>query len=97
MDIISLQSIITKTLTSRKRVYCAFNHFEECFDKMERNFIFQNRFQENVSSKLLKSTQSMYKSVKATGRSNNEISPFFIPIQELNREIQAPVFFFYFL
>jgi len=64
---------------------------------MERNFIFQNRFQENVSSKLLKSTQSMYKSVKATGRSNNEISPFFIPIQELNREIQAPVFFFYFL
>ena len=34
-------------------------------------------FNENVSSKLVKSIQSMYKSVKVAVKSNNETSPLF--------------------
>ena len=39
--------------------------------------LLKKMFNENVSSKLVKSIQSMYKSVKVAVKSNNETSPLF--------------------
>ena len=60
-----LNAIISKTLSEKKKLYCAFIDFEKCFDKIDRSLLFQKLLREGVSTKLTKAFKSMYETVKA--------------------------------
>jgi hypothetical protein len=72
-----LHSLIAKTLSLKKKLYCAFLDYEKCFDKLDRSFLFQKLLQQNVSSKLVKAIQSMYSVVKTCVRFNANLSHVF--------------------
>ena len=71
-----LQSIITKTLSQNKKLFCAFVDFEKCFDKIERMYLWQKLLNENVSTKFVKALQSMYSVVKSCIRYKSNTSAF---------------------
>ena len=73
-----LYSIILKSFSLNKKLYCAFIDFEKCFDKLSRIFIFQKLLKENVSTKFVSAIQNMYSVVKAAVRFNSELSNYFI-------------------
>ena len=72
-----LQSVIQKTLSQRKKLYCAFVDFEKCFDKLDRTFIFQKLINENISTKFVNAIRSMYNSVKACVRHERTYTSLF--------------------
>ena len=74
--IVLLHSIIAKTLTDGKKLYCAFLDFEKCFDEIDRNLLFAKLINETISSKLISAIKSMYSVVKSKVRYNPELSPF---------------------
>ena len=71
-----LQSIVAKTLNSKKKLYCAFVDFEKCFDRLDRVFIWQKLLKENVSTKLINAIQAMYSVVKSVVRYKSPKSEF---------------------
>ena len=53
-------SIISKTLSTGNKLYCAFLDYEKAFDKIDRSLLWHKLLAENVSSKLVKALKSMY-------------------------------------
>ena len=49
-----LQSIISKVLDSKQKLYCVFIDFEKAFDKIDRMALWHKLILENVSSKIVK-------------------------------------------
>lgn len=72
-----LHSIIAKTLSSGKKLYCSFIDYEKCFDKINRNYLWQKLIRENISSKIVKAIKAMYCVVKSCVRYKAEKSQFF--------------------
>jgi hypothetical protein len=72
-----LHSIIAKTLSLKKKLYCCFIDFEKCVYKITRSQLFHNLITENVSSRFVSSIGALYNTVKACVRYILEISTFF--------------------
>ena len=66
-----LNAIISKTLSEKKKLYCAF------IDFITISLLFQKLLREGVSTKLTKAFKSMYETVKACIRYKSEMSNFF--------------------
>jgi hypothetical protein len=72
-----LHSIIAKTLSLKKEIYCCFIDFETCFDKITRSHLFHKLITENISSRFVWSIRAMYNTVKACVKYKSENSTFF--------------------
>jgi hypothetical protein len=72
-----LQAIITKTLSSKKKLYAAFVDYEKCFDKLERALIWQKLFSEHISTKFIQALRGMYSVVKQCIRFKQQKSDFY--------------------
>jgi hypothetical protein len=72
-----LHSIIAKVINSGKKLYCIFIDYQQCFDKIERSFLWQKLISENVSLKLVNAIKSMYKTVKSCVSYKNSYSEYF--------------------
>jgi hypothetical protein len=72
-----LHSIVNKVLNNKQKLYAVFIDFELCFDKIERNFLWQKLLSENVSLKMTKALKSMYITVKQCVRYKSTYSEFF--------------------
>jgi hypothetical protein len=66
-----LHSIITKSLSQKKKLYVAFLDWEKMFDKIDRIYLWRKLTTENVSTKLTNALKSIYKSVKSFIRYHN--------------------------
>ena len=73
-----LTSIIDKIVKHEKRkVYCSFVDLKKCFDYVYRTGIWFKLIEQGVSSKIVKTLQSMYSTVKSCVRVNGTLSEFF--------------------
>ena len=72
-----LHAIISKTINSKDKLYCAFIDFEKCFDKIDRLYLWQKLLAQHVSSKMVRALQAMYRVVKSCVRYKSENSSFF--------------------
>ena len=73
-----LTSIIDKIVKHEKReVSCSFVDLKKCFDYVYRNGIWFKLIEQGVSSKIVKTLQSMYSTVKSCDRVNGTLSEFF--------------------
>ena len=68
-----LYSIVSKMLSSKKKLYCAFLDLEKAFDKINRSFLWQKLIKQSISSKLVKALKSMYIVVKSCVRPNSRV------------------------
>ena len=71
-----LHSIIAKTLSSGQKLYTVFIDYEKCYDKINRQFLWQKLIAENVSSKVTKAIKAMYSTVKSAIKYNRETSNY---------------------
>ena len=65
-----LHSIISKTLSEKKKLYVAFLDWEKMFDRIDRIYLWQKLLNENVSTKFTNAIRSMYSVVKAIVKYN---------------------------
>ena len=73
-----LTSIIDKIVKHEKRkLYCSFVDFKKCFDYVYRNGIWFKLIEQGVSSKIVKTLQSIYSTVKSCVRVNGTLREFF--------------------
>ena len=75
--IFTFYSVIAKTLGAREKLYCVFIDYEKAFDKIDRAFLWQKLYREQVSSKLIKALRSMYTVVKSCIGYQSSFSRFF--------------------
>lgn len=75
--IFTLYSIISKTLHSGEKLFCAFIDYEKAFDKIDRSLLWQKLVSEHVSTKLVQAISSMYSVVKSCIRYRSSLSGFF--------------------
>jgi hypothetical protein len=71
-----LHAIISKVLANKQKLYVAFLDWEKMFDKINRIYLWQKLFNENVSSKFSNALKAMYKTVKSFIKYNGESSDF---------------------
>lgn len=74
--IFAFYSILSKTLHSGEKLYCAFIDYEKAFDKIDRNLLWQKLASEHVSTKLVRAISSMYAVVKSCIRYKSSLSGF---------------------
>ena len=72
-----LYAVISKVLNEGPKLYCIFNDYEKCFDKIDRSLLWQKLLTENVSCKLVKAIKSMYTIVKSCVKYKSSFSSFF--------------------
>lgn len=71
------QSIINKVLDTKQKVYAIFINYKKCFDKIDRNFLWQKLLMEYVSSEMTNTLKSMYTTIKSCVRYKCNISNYF--------------------
>ena len=69
-----LNSIIAKTLSSDQKLYTVFIDYEKCYDKINRQFLWQKLITENISAKIIQAIKAMYSSVKSAIKYNKQIT-----------------------
>lgn len=72
-----LQSLISKCINSKKRLFCAFIDFKKAFDYVYRCGLWHKLLNEGISSKMVNVLKEMYASVKACVKMNGTKSDFF--------------------
>ena len=72
--ICALQSLITITLGSKKRLYCAFIDYSNAFDTMEHKALWLNIYKLGLNSKLVNVVKSMYGQIKSRVQYQGNIS-----------------------
>jgi hypothetical protein len=73
-----LHSVISKVIDSGQKLYCIFIDYQQCFDKIDRTFLWQKLLAKNISSKFVKALKSMYNAVRSCVRYKSKCSDFFI-------------------
>ena len=72
-----IQSVITKVLNSKQKLYCIFIDYEKCFDKIDRSLLWHKLLSEHLNCKLVQAVKSMYNTVKSCVRYKSSYSIFF--------------------
>ena len=72
-----LHAVISRVLNKGQKLYCIFINYENCFDKIDRSFLWQKLLTENVSCKLVRAIKSMYNTVKSCVKYKSSFSSFF--------------------
>ena len=63
--IFALHSIIHKTLSCKRRLYCCFIDYKKAFDSVDRNLLWYKLSKCGIRGKLLTVIKSMYSNVKS--------------------------------
>jgi hypothetical protein len=69
-----INSIISKTLSCGKKLYCVFLDYEKAFDRVDRVLLWQKLLTQNVSTKFVKAVTAMYSSVRSYVRHSSKLS-----------------------
>ena len=92
--IFALNSIISKTLSKKKRLYCAFVDFKCAFDSVNRCKLWFKLSKIGIRGKLLNVTYSMYSNVRSKVAVNGFESEYFSNVQGLMQgEVLSPILF----
>ena len=75
--IFTLYSMITKQLTMNRKLYVAFVDYSRCFDTVNKHALFNVLERNGIRGNFLECIKSIYKSVSACIKNNNEFSEFF--------------------
>ncbi len=75
--IFMLHSIITKVLSEKEKLYCVFVDYQQFFDRIDHNMLWQKLLTENVSGHFVNALKAMYNCVKSCVRYKNSLSAFF--------------------
>ena len=96
--IFSLHAIISKVLSSKKRLYCAFIDFKKAFDYIDRKKIWYKLFTAGIKGRLLSVIQSLYLHVQSCVSLNGYISDYFRSnLGLMQGEVMSPVLFALFI
>lgn len=71
-----LHSMISKTISSKRKLYTAFLDWEKMFDRIDRLLLWRKLLDNGVSSKFTKALKSMYDNVRSFVKYNTEKSEF---------------------
>ena len=72
-----LQSIVTKVLSEKNKLYCVFIDFQQFFDRIDHSYLWHKLLNENVSRHFVNALKAMYSCVKSCVRYQSSFSPFF--------------------
>ena len=72
-----LQSIVTRQLSKKRKLYCAFVDFKKAFDLVYRNGIWFKLCENGAPLKIVKAIKAIYNSVKVCVRSLGSVSDCF--------------------
>ena len=75
--IFALQSVISKTLSEKKRLYCCFLDYTKAFDTIDRLNLWYKLSKIGITGKLLTVIKSMYSNVKTCIAVNGFYTDFF--------------------
>ena len=73
----SLHAIISKVLSSKKRLYCAFIDLKKAFDYIDRKTLWYKCFTAGIKGRLLSVIQSLYLHVQSCVSINGYMSDYF--------------------
>ena len=92
--IFALNSIISKTLSKKKRLYCAFVDFKCAFDSVNRCKLWFKLSKISIRGKLLNVIYSMYSNVRSKVAVDGFESEYFSNVQGLMQgEVLSPILF----
>ena len=86
----ALHAIITKTLSSKKRLYRCFVDFRKAFDYVDRLGLWYKLSKLGIRGKFLRLIQSMYSHAKSRGTQHGKCSKFFL--KHLGSLMQGEIF-----
>jgi exonuclease III len=90
--IFALHSIISNSLSSKKRLYCAFIDFQKAFDSVDRTKLWYKLSAVGIRGKLLNIIKSMYTNIRACTTSNGYRSEYFTSnLGLLQGEVLSPI------
>ena len=93
-----LQAIITKQLSSKRKLYCAFIDFKKAFDLVYRNGIWFKLCETGISLNFIKSVKAIYNSVKVCVKLMGKTSDCFDSLVGVKQgEPLSPLLFILFL
>ena len=72
-----LMSIIQHYLHSRKKLFCAFIDYEKAFDKVQHAFLWKKMLNSNLTGKIFRVIQNLYRSMKSCVFKDGKKSEFF--------------------
>lgn len=88
------QSLISKTLCNKKRLYCCFVDFQKAFDSINRCKLWDRIYKVGIRGKLLQVIQSLYNNVKSCVKNGGVISDVMGLMQG---EVLSPLFFAFYV
>jgi len=93
-----LQSLITSTLNSNKRLYCVFIDYRKAFDSVTYDKLWFKLWKHGVRGKVLSIIRSIYNNVKSCVKLHGQFSDFYyINIGLLQGEALSPFLFSLFI
>lgn len=93
-----LQAIVNRTLSNKKKLYCAFVDFKKAFDLVYRNGIWFKLCNMGANLKLVKAIKAIYNSVKVCVRVMGKVSDCFDSLVGVKQgEPLSPILFILFL
>ena len=75
--VLVLSSLMSLYLAQKKKLFVTFIDYEKAFDKVDHGLLWQKLGQAQVTGKVLRIIQNLYKKTKACVRVNGEISDIF--------------------
>ena len=96
--IVALHSIIHKTLSCKRRLYCCFIDYKKAFDSVDRNLLWYKLSKCGIRGKLLTVIKSMYSNVKSCVSVEGLRSDFFRnSLGLMQGEVLSPILFSLFI
>ena len=93
-----LQSLISRSLDDRKKLFCAFIDLKKAFDLVDRDLLLTKLFVFGVSNKMVKIIQSMYKTANNIVRFRGMLSEKFATYSGVKQgEPLSPLLFLIFI
>lgn len=89
-----LQTMINKTLKSKKRLYCCFIDYKKAFDLIDRSILWTKLINQGIDENMLKIIQSLYQNVKSCIKYNGFLSEYYRnTIGLFQGEILSPILY----
>jgi hypothetical protein len=92
--VFALHALITKSLTAKKRMYCAFIDFRNAFDSIDRAKLWLKLSKIGIRGRILHIIKSMYSNVKSSVCINGFQSDYFVNhLGLMQGEVLSPILF----
>ena len=93
-----LNTLITKTLQSNRRLYCVFVDYRKAFDSISHNMLWSKLWKAGIRGRLLNIIRSIYDNVKSCVKLDGKLSAMFdLHVGLLQGESLSPILFSLFI